>query len=204
MDATQFETIRHDQGGELWEAFRCKKCAAICVAEEYATHVCPPTQQKALEDSEDLEYRTALGAVASSITYQELKVAIHSLETVTKTMRHNRVERVSRKYTPEVLRRMVAEEIRWQAGRTHEMRNAELLINDEMRAKGTPFVERMKLVNSGKIQWCDQEESRLTKLLGSFRVRPLAEWFDEVDYETAKEMGMGWLIRFKLDEITKE
>ncbi len=204
METTQFETIRHDQGGEVWEAFRCKKCFAICVAEEYSSHACPPTQLQDLEASEDLEYRTALGAVTSAATREDLKVAIHSLETVTKTMRHNRVERVSRKYTPEVLRRMVAEEIRWQAGRTQQMRNAELLINDEMRARGRPFVERMKVVNDRKIRWCDQEEARLTKLLGTFRVRPLAEWFDEVDYETAKEMGMGWIIRFKLDEIIKE
>jgi len=152
------------------------------------------------QEIEERDYRTALGAVANSglKTYVS---AIHTLENVVKIMRHNRVERASKGFTPKVLHKMVADEIKWLMARTREMRDAELLRNDEMRTKGTPFVERMKIINSRKIEWCDQEETRLSRLLSSFRVRPLAEWFDEVDYDAAKEMGMAWVIRLKLDSI---
>lgn len=155
----------------------------------------------AIEEQEGVEYITALGAVAAAPDLWGLKLAIHSLETVTKNMRHNRVERVSTKYTPEVLRQLVAEEIQWQIGSTREMRDAELQINDEQRARGTPYVERMKLINTRKIEWCDAEEARLRKLFSSFRVRPLSEWFDEVEYDAAKSMGMSWIIRTRLYSI---
>lgn len=152
-------------------------------------------------DEEDKkEYLAALGAVSEAPKGMTL-AAINRAEKMRAKLRHNRSGRVAKKYTPEVLKWMVSKEINWQIGRTRQMRDAQLEVNDEMRSKGTPFVERMKVVNQRKILWCDLEEERLTKLLKTFRVRPLAEWFDEVDYETAKEMGMGWIIRYKLDEI---
>jgi hypothetical protein len=96
---------------------------------------------------------------------------------------------------------MVADEIRWHIGSVRRIRDLEFARNDEARSRGTPYVERMKLLDAAKLEWCDREEQRLTKLLASFRVRPLPEWFDLADYDVAKSMGMQWIIRFSIDNI---
>lgn len=146
-------------------------------------------------------YSTALRTVEAADKPYDMLVAIHTLLTEKEKMRHNMVGRVSGKYTPEVLKKMVSEEIAQQIERTRALRDNELRHNDDLRSRGTPYSERVKMVNIRKIDWCDSEEKRLSALSHTFRVKPLEEWFSEVEYETAKSMGMAWVIRFWLEDI---
>lgn len=155
-----------------------------------------------VDETENQEYLTALGAVANAAPGDSL-FAIHSLEAVVKKIGHNRLERVSRKYTPQVLHKLVNDEMLRQLLCVREMRDVEFVQNDELRAKGISFFERMKLINKNKIDWCDREELNLNKLLNSFRVQSLDEWFDGwIDYELAKSQGMQRIIGYKLYSIT--
>ncbi len=201
MQTTQFETVRHEKDGEVWEGSRCKLCGAVSLAGEQEVHKCPPSVTEQDEAIEEEAYVTALGAVSAAEGLKAQVEAIHSLENVTYFIGNNRVRRVSKKYTPQILRGMVSQEITWQIDRTRRMRDAEFLRNDELRSKGTPFVERMKLINQKKLDWCDQEEIRLTQLIKTFRVRPVEEWFGLVEYESAKRMGMAWVIKISLYKI---
>ena len=153
-----------------------------------------------VDEIEDKEYATALGAVVNSGP-ETCVQAVHTLESVVRKMGYDRLVRVHRKYTPEVVKGLVSEELGRLILRTREMRDAEFSRNDDLRSRGTPFVERMKLLDNRKIEWCDREEERLTKLSRTFRVAPVHLCFDEVDYEAAREMGMGWIIKTKLDQI---
>ena len=156
-----------------------------------------------IDQLEDQEYVTALGAVINSGLETYIQT-VHTLEKIMNKIGYDRLVRVHRKYTPEVIKGLVSQEIARLIGRTHEMRDAEFLRNDELRSNGTPFVTRMQLLDNRKIDWCAREEARLTRLSRTFRVAPLHEWFDEVDYEAARKMGMSWIIKTKLDQIAIE
>ena len=149
---------------------------------------------------EEQDYRTALGAVANS-GHKTVLEAIHTLENVGKIIWQNRVSRLEAAFPPSVLRQIAYKEIVFLLGRVREMREAEYAHNDDLRSKGMSFAERMKSISRSKIDWCDKEEARYMQMLQSFTVRPLREWFDEVDYDAAKSMGMSWVVRHKLDEI---
>lgn len=198
---TKMPTVT-DFPGEYFQCDECKEVILVIMG-IVGEHKCTPTPIEAQIMAENQDVFTATVAVNSAPDWPTMKEAIHRLEGIVRIVRHNRVGRASKKFPPAALHKMVADEIRWRIARAREMRDAEIQRNDDMRAKGTPYAERMKLIDSRKLAWCDAEDQRLGKLLSTFRVRPLDEWFGEVDYEAAKSEGMGWLVRTRLEDIIK-
>lgn len=114
---------------------------------------------------------------------------------------HNKLQRLEEHFTAERVAPMVREEAQRLLARTREMRDGEYAKVDELRAKHVPYKDRMRQFGASKVRWCEAEEERLAKVLQSPKVRPLSEWFDEVDYWAAKRNGMRSIIRLRFNEI---
>lgn len=110
-------------------------------------------------------------------------------------------DKVSKKYTDDTIHKLVLEEFHWMIEFTRNRRAKVYEDNDERRRKGMPFVERDKLLDRGRIKFCDEYEARLTRDVQFFKVRPLHQWFGVDDYWDAKRKGMGYVIRFNFDRI---
>lgn len=103
-------------------------------------------------------------------------------------------------YPPEVLRKLVYKGIVDTIAFVRQYREREYAKNDELRSQGVPFAERIKSLNTNRIKWCDEYESKLQKDLRQFKVRPMIEWVTKFDFDQAKKLGkgMGYIIRVNL------
>lgn len=181
---------------------RCTGCGEAMARTDSAGHACPPTAQEQQDSDEESDAITVLERAAAATTAKDMLRAIHSYENIVKALWDNRVRRAEARFTPEILRKVAYNEILSLLNRTREMRQEQYDLNDALRAKGVPYVERMKRIDRRKIEWCDKEEAKLSGVLGSpFRVRPLREWFEEPDYVAARKLGMPWVVRVRLGEI---
>lgn len=146
----------------------------------------------------------SLAKIDEAVDKESRIAAIHSAERVRKMVWDNRLSRTEKAFTPDILRRIAYQEIVARLGNIRRMRDAEFALNDELRAKGVPYVERVKQINPRKIDYCDKQEARYVQMLNGFSVKPLRGWFDEIDYYSAKKKemgGMSWVVRMKLEEI---
>lgn len=180
---------------------RCNNCKEVVEESCQADHKCPPAASEVVFAQEEADVATAFKEVEAAVGVEAVKSAIHRYDGVCKIVWENRVRRTEQKFPPDILRKIAYKEMEFLLRRVREMRDGEYTRNDELRAKGVSFVDRMQQVNPRKIDWCEKEEVRITAMMRSFGVRPFREWFDEVDYLTARKNGMGYVMRFKLEWI---
>ena len=165
-------------------------------------HVCSKTEVIDIFEREEAEMRQSLEAIAAAASGRGLIPAIHSYENLVNNICENMVRRTETKFTPEVLHDVAYKLLQSSLERTRAMRDAEYKRNDELRAKGVSYSDRAEQVNFRKIEWCNEEETRIsTTLQHPFKVRPLREWFTEDDYWLAKRSGMGMVMRLKMGMI---
>lgn len=208
---TTSDLVKVDSAGMPGEYNRCTRCSEVGEVGAMVAHVChvepPKISEEQAQDQADelmlkeLENRWLNWAALSPQERGDAPdraTAIHRWEKHVKFTWDNRLRRVEVAFTPGILHKLVTEEKDFLLRRTREMRDGEVSLNDERRAKGISYAKRMEMLNKSKIDWCDQQES---KLMRSFRVRPLREWFDEADYWMAKLLGMRWVVRTKLEMI---
>ncbi len=181
------------------EFHRCTKCSEVFEGDT-SLHVCPPPPSPLLSHEEI--NRKTLVLLVEELGEKWLKEgrgeAIHSWEEAKRKLWDNDVQYIETRFPANVLYKMVVEESKFLLKRVKEMRDAEYALNDERRSKGIPYAQRMQLIDRSKITWCDREETVLTS---SLKVRPLREWFDEVELELARKLGMRWIIKTKFNQI---
>lgn len=180
------------------EFVRCGKCNAVVTQAESETHKCPESEAEKQARFEQEDLAACYRAISEAKGPTEVLAAIHKLESVERIIWENGLSRAEKQFPPDVLYKLVLQVMQDMVQSLRDMRDREYKLNDELRAAGVPFIERMKRINKRKIEWCDEEESRLVQAMRTFRVRPLREWFNAADLETAKRNGMKFVIRSKL------
>ena len=106
-----------------------------------------------------------------------------------------RLDAVRRKYTNEALRKLIIAEFDSQLEYCRLQTEKQYAMNDELRAKGVPFVERMKLLDKKRLDMLERQAARLVRERASFHVVPVDQWFTQDDWDLAKKKGIGFVIR---------
>ena len=108
--------------------------------------------------------------------------------------------KVQAKYTEEVLRDMLQKKFDRNIARIRKWRDKVYEDNDELRAKGVPFVERQKLLNRERLKFCDEYEAKMLHDVRVFKVRPLHQWFTVEDYCDAKRKGFEYVLGMRFED----
>jgi len=110
------------------------------------------------------------------------------------------VQKLQEKFPEKALRRIVLKGFDELISELRKRKDHLYTQNDELRAQGIPFVDRMKRLDVNRIKWMDEYEAKLLRDMRHFRVRPLIEWIDRIDLKMARErsMGLGWIIKVNL------
>lgn len=110
------------------------------------------------------------------------------------------IARVEREYPPVILKEMVRAEIERTLKKVRQYREREYALNDERRAKGIPYPERMALFRQARVDFCNEYEARLAAVR-TFRVRPVREWIREDDIWWMSRYGIEGIIRLNLERV---
>lgn len=181
---------------------RCGKCKAVVLQDESEAHKCPLTpEEQDIKGGRDhmKELWAKLGD--DSVPVRDQIAAWEEHERIADVLYRHDLERIEKKYTPQIVHTLVFEALQKSLDFLQVYRAREYTKNDELRAKGVPYVERIKQLNTARIAWCDQHEAHLARVMRNFRVRPLKEWLGRSDLEWAREKGMRWIISFNLERI---
>lgn len=175
----------------------CVNCNETLDISEQKNHVCPLTfEQKVsfdlikLLDDESVGIKEKIGALSFYMNDVKKK-------------EKKEVEKIEKQLNYNVLRKLVYNAILEHIERIRHYREQEYIQNDQRRAEGMGFAERMELINKKKIDWCDKKEKELLRDINSFNVRPVSEWLSVVDIENAKSRGEGikYIIKNNLEQI---
>lgn len=108
------------------------------------------------------------------------------------------LRRLEAKFTPAVLHALVRKVLESCIEHARKVRAKEYERMDEMRAKGVPYSERIKSLNTKRIELCDRIEEKYGRDLHVFVATPLRSWVTPEDIWWARRHGMVSAARMRL------
>lgn len=179
---------------------KCGECGEVVLQDLTKDHKCPMTkEEQGVAEAHDRLKQLMAIVGDENVSVADRVKAWEDHEHLEEFMFKSDLAKVEKRFTPEVLYGLVREALQGSLDFLQVYRDREYARNDELRSKGVPYVERIKQLNTARIEWCNQYEAQLRRDMRDFRVRPLQEWLGRFDLEQARERGMRWVIRFNLE-----
>lgn len=176
---------------------RCTTCSEIIPDEEKASHSCPElrSEQPALGLVFDESYE--------SMSRDDRVRAIDEYERAQSDAWQKELAEVEKKCSEPVLRKLVHSVMVENILKVRKYREREYAKNDELRAKGVPLAERLKLVDKSRIDLYENYEHKLAEDVKHFRVKPIRDWLTRSDLEWARSSGKGlrFIIMINLERV---
>lgn len=191
----KFKQINNDEMGGVF--LQCLNCLEVTEKDGEEKHKCPLTERE-----KSLVYLDEI-LKDESINVQDKCIAMRSYIEDMEKVEKREIEMIEKKTDMVMLRKIIYSVILEMVEKTRKYREKEYLMNDQRRAEGVSFEDRMKLINKSKIDWCDKQEKELLYASKNFKVKPLSEWLSVADIEMAKRRGEGmrFIIKFNLERV---
>lgn len=180
------------------EFMQCLGCKSVMDADLCAEHIC------AEPDASEYEVEMArLRPIIGDDTRpaKERLEAFEKFDGLVTSLFEERMVRIEKRFTPEVLKRMVYKEFETQLAYARKQTQKEYELNDERRKQGKTYKERQELFGKSRVDMMARQEKRIMQEMDTFIVRPIKEWFSQVDYAIAKKRGMAWIIRVNFGSV---
>lgn len=180
------------------EFMQCLGCKAVMDPEMCDAHICAAPEPS--------EYEVEMGKLRPIIADESLPAkdrleAFQKYDRLVTDLFAERMVRIEQRFHPEILRKMVYKEFEAQLAYARKQIEKEYDLNDERRKAGANFKERREKFNKARIEMMTRQEKRLMQEMQTFVVKPIKEWFSQVDYAVAKKRGMSWIIRINFGNV---
>lgn len=195
-DLPKFKSVTTDDlPGEF---MKCLQCGQVMAPEECEAHSCPEPEPTEYE-VEMNELRKIIGD--ESVPAKDRIEAFEKFDKYAALMHEQRILRIAERFTLGLLRKMVQKEFESQIEYARREIKRQYELNDDRRKEGLTFKQRQEAFGKERIAMLERQEKRLIHEMQHFVVRPVAEWFSQVDYAIAKKRGMSWIIRINFGSV---
>lgn len=172
---------------------RCLGCSEIISEADQATHYCDELGGS----------QKGLGLIFSADTPEQRIAAIDRYEELKDAEWNKDLAEVEKKCKEADLRKLVHSVMVENIMKVRKYKEREYSRNDDLRSRGVPLSERLKVVDKQLIDLYERYERKLTDDLKHFRVKPVRDWLGRSDLDWARRSGKGlrFIIMINLERV---